>query len=38
MIKTDPEIWLEHSPTLSEFMGHLESEFEGTYLRMFNSP
>ena len=27
--------WLEHSPTLSEFLGHIESEFEGTYFRMF---
>ena len=30
--------WLEHSPTLSELLGHLESEFEGTYFRMFGSP
>ena len=30
MIKTEAEILLEHSPSLSEFLGHLESEFEGT--------
>ena len=30
--------WLEHNPTLSEFLGHIESEFEGTYFRMFISP
>ena len=29
--------WLEHSPTLSKFLGHIESEFEGTYFRMFGS-
>ena len=29
--------WLEHSPTLSEFLGHIESEFEGSYLIMFGS-
>ena len=23
---------------LSEFLGHIESEFEGSYLRMFCSP
>ena len=30
--------WLEHSPTLSEFLGHIESEYEGTYFRMFGFP
>ena len=35
MIKTEAEILLEHSPSLSEFLGHIESEFEGTYFRMF---
>ena len=29
---------LEHSPILSEFLGHIESEFEGTYFRMFGCP
>ena len=25
MFKTETRIWLEHGPTLSEFLGHLES-------------
>ena len=37
MLKNRTRIWLEHSPTLSEFLGHIESEFEGTYFRMFSS-
>ena len=35
MIKTEAEIFLEHSPSSSEFLGHIESEFEGTYFGMF---
>ena len=31
MVKNWNIIWLEHSPTLSEFLGHLESEFVGIY-------
>ena len=38
MLKNRTRIWLEHSPTLSEFLGHIKSEFEGTYFRMFGSP
>ena len=38
MVKSWNIIWLEHSPTLSEFLGHIESEFEGIYFRMFGSP
>ena len=36
--KTETRIWLEHSPTLSEFLGHLESELEDSYIYMFGSP
>ena len=38
MIKTEAEILLEHIPSLSEFLGHIDSELEGTYFRMFGSP
>ena len=38
MIKTEAEILLEHIPSLSEFLGHIESEFEGTYFMMFGAP
>ena len=38
MFKTGTRIWLEHGPTLSEFVGHLESEFDDAYLWMFSSP
>ena len=38
MFKTEAEILLEHNPSLSELLGHIESEFEGTYFRMFGSP
>ena len=38
MIKAEAEIFLEHSPYLSEFLGHIESELEGIYLMMFGSP
>ena len=38
MLKNRTRNWLEHSPTLSEFLGYIESEFEGTYFRMFGFP
>ena len=31
MIKTEIRIWLAHSPTLSEFLSHLEQEFDNVY-------
>ena len=37
MIKTEAEILLEHSPSLSEFLGHIDSDFDGTYLIMFGA-
>ena len=37
MFKNRTRNWLEHIPTLSEFLGHIESEFEGTYFLMFGS-
>ena len=30
--------WLAHDPTLSEFVGHLESEFDDVYFYMDGSP
>ena len=38
MFKTGTRIWLEHGPTLSEFLGHLESEFDYSYFCMFVFP
>ena len=38
MIKTETRIWLAHGPTLSEFLGHLEPEFDDVYFIMFDSP
>ena len=38
MFKNLTRNWLEHSPTLSEFLGYLESEFEDIYFRMFGYP
>ena len=35
MFKNRTRNWLEHGPTLSEFLGHIESEFEGTYFQDF---
>ena len=34
MIKTKIRIWLGHGPTLSEFLSHLEQEFDNVYLYM----
>ena len=31
MSKAGTRIWLAHSPTLSEFLGHLEQEFDNDY-------
>ena len=38
MIKTEIRIWLAHGPTLSEFLGHLEQEFDNIYFFMVGSP
>ena len=37
MFKNRTRNWLEHGPTLSEFLSHIESEFEGTYFLIFGS-
>ena len=31
MIKTEIRIWLAHDPTLSEFLSHLDQEFDNVY-------
>ena len=31
MIKTEIRIWLAHNPTLSEFLSHLDKEFDNVY-------
>ena len=31
MIKTEIRIWLAHDPTLSDFLSHLEQEFDNVY-------
>ena len=38
MFKTETRICLEHDPTLSEFLGHLELEFDDVYFFMFDYP
>ena len=38
MFKTEIRIWLAHGPTLSEFLGHLEPEFDDSYFFSFDSP
>ena len=38
MFKNRTRNWLEHSPTLSKFLGHIKSKFEGTYFMMFSFP
>ena len=38
MIKTEIRIWLVHGPTLSEFLIHLEQEFDNFYFNMDGSP
>ena len=37
MIKTEIRIWLAHGPTLSEFLSHLENEFDNVYFDMDGS-
>ena len=38
MIETEIRIWLAHGPTLSEFLIHLDQEFDNVYLYMDCSP
>ena len=38
MIKTEIRIWLAHGPTLSEFLSHIEQEFDNVYFYMDGSP
>ena len=38
MIKTKIRIWLAHDPTLSEFLSHLEQEFDNVYFYIDGSP
>ena len=38
MIKTEIKIWLAHDPNLSEFLIHLEQEFDNVYYYMVGSP
>ena len=38
MIKTEIRIWLAHSPTLSEFLSHIEKEFDNFYFYLDGSP
>ena len=38
MIKTEIRIWLAHSPTLSEFLSHLEQAFDNVYFNMDGFP
>ena len=37
MIKTEIRIWLAHGPNLSEFLSHLEQEFDNVYFYMDGS-
>ena len=34
MVKTEIRIWLCHGPNLSEFLSHLEKEFDNVYFYM----
>ena len=38
MIKTEIRIWLAHCPNLSEFLSHLEQNFDNVYFYMDGSP
>ena len=38
MIKTEIRIWLDHGPTLSEFLSHLDQEFHNVYFYKDGSP
>ena len=37
MVKTEIRIWLAHGPNLSEFLSHLEQEFDNVYFYMDGS-
>ena len=37
MIKTEIRIWLAHDPNLSEFLSHLEQQFDNVYFYMDGS-
>ena len=38
VIKIEIRIWLAHGPTLSEFLSHLEQEFDNVYFHIDGSP
>ena len=38
MIKTEIRIWHSHGPTLSEFLSHIEQEFDNVYFYIDGSP
>ena len=38
MIKIKIRIWLAHGPSLSDFLGYLENEFDNVYFYMDGSP
>ena len=38
MIKTEIKIWLAHGLNLSEFLSHIEHEFDNVYFYMDGSP
>ena len=38
MIKTEIRIWLAHGPTLSEFLSHLQKDFDNVYFNFDGSP
>ena len=38
IIKTEIRIWLPHGPNLSEFLSHLEKEFNNVYFYMDGFP
>ena len=38
MIKTEIRVWLAHDPTFSEFLSHLEQEFDNFYFYVDGSP
>ena len=38
IIKTEIRIWVAHDPTLSEFLSHIEQEFDNVYFYMDGFP
>ena len=38
MIKIEMRIWLAHGPKLSDFLNHIEQEFDNIYFYMDGSP